>query len=79
MLRFVMSAMALAGVLATALPATADPLAATASDHAKAAAPADQQSAAPVASRSSSLDAAEPAPSNARFGKDIIPIGFGWG
>ncbi len=79
MLRYIISAITLVSVLATVLPASADLLAATASDHAKAAAPVDQQSAPPAPARSAPLDAMEPAPSSARFGKDIIPVGFGWG
>jgi hypothetical protein len=66
MLRLVLSAVALAGVLATAQPAIADPLAAAASDHAQVAA--TEQAASPA-----------PPAANAEHGKDVIPVGFGWG
>ena len=75
MLRSIISAVALAGVLATALPAFADPLAATASDHAQAAAPATEQ---PATARSSPSDEQAPA-TNWPPRKDIVPVGFGWG
>jgi hypothetical protein len=76
MLRFTVSAIALASVLATALPACADPLAATASEHHKAAATSTDQAAHPVPAWSPSSDAAAPA----RDGRDKdIPVGFGWG
>jgi hypothetical protein len=75
MLRFALSAVALAGVLAVAQPVFADPLAATASDHAKAAAAAMEQPASPVPAWSSSSDA--PATS-AGLGKNTAPAGFGW-
>jgi len=77
MLRFVLSAVALAGVLATAQPAVADRLAATPSDHAQAAAAATKQPAPPAPASSSSSDA--PAPARAGLGKGIVPVGFGWG
>jgi hypothetical protein len=48
MLRSALSAVFLAGVLAMAQPALADPLAAAASDHAQAAAAATEQSASPA-------------------------------
>jgi hypothetical protein len=64
MLRFTLSAVVLLGVLATAHPILADPLAATASDRAQAAAAVLEQPAlsAPASSRSSEA-----------------PAGFGWG
>jgi len=77
MLRFVLSAVALAGVLAAAQPAFADLLAATAPDQVKATAAAKAQPAPPAPASSSSSD--ENAPARAGFGKDIIPVGFGWG
>jgi hypothetical protein len=77
MFRFALSAVALAGVLVTAQPSFADPLAATASDHAQAAAPVTEQLAPPVPAAAASSDA--PAPANAGRGKDIIFVGFGWG
>jgi hypothetical protein len=76
MLRFALPAVALVGVLAMAQPVFADPLAATASDHAEAAAAAIEQPASPAPAWSSSSDA--PATS-ARLGKNIAPAGFGWG
>jgi hypothetical protein len=70
MLRLVLLAVALTGVLATAHPASADPLAAaTPSDHAQVAATATEQ---PVPS------APAMAPSGSERGKDL-PVGFGWG
>jgi len=75
MLRFARSAVALAAVLATAQPIFADPLAATASDSAQAAAAMDQ-SASPASVWSSSSDAAA---TTAGPGKNVAPAGFGWG
>jgi hypothetical protein len=74
MLRLVLPAVALAAVLATVTPAFADPLDATASDHAQAAAAATQPAtpSAPASSRSSDVIAAASA-------KDSSPVGFGWG
>jgi hypothetical protein len=67
MLRSVLSAVALAGLIAIAHPAFADSISATASDHAQPAAAATQQPASPAAASSPrSLDAPAPA-------------GFGWG
>jgi hypothetical protein len=77
MLRLVLSAVALAGVLATTHPAFADPVAATASEQAQPAAPAPVQPAPPAPVRASSADA--PSQENAGFGKNIIFVGFGWG
>jgi len=78
MLRFVLSAVALAGVLVTAQPTFADPLAATTSDdHGQVAAPEREQAARPSAARASSPDAT--APANSELGKGVIPVGFGWG
>ena len=76
MLRFALSAVALVGVLAVAQPVFADPLAATASDHAQAAAAAIEQPTSPIPVWSSSSDA--PATS-AGPGKNVAPAGFGWG
>jgi hypothetical protein len=69
MFRFVLSAVALAGVLATAHPVFADRVAA---DPAQAAAAVTQQ--APVSLWSS--DATAPATG---LGKNVAPAGFGWG
>ena len=67
MFRSILSAVALAGLIAVAHPAFADPLAATASDHAQPAAAATQQPASPApATPLRSLDSPAPA-------------GFGWG
>ena len=71
MLRFVLSAMALAGILATTLPAFADPPTATASDHAQAAAATTAPPAPPALGRSSPSGAPEP--------DGFIPVGPGWG
>jgi hypothetical protein len=78
MLRFVLSVVALAGVLVTAQPTFADPLAAaTSDDHVQAAAPESEQPTRPAVARASSPDAT--APANAGLGKGVIPVGFGWG
>jgi hypothetical protein len=67
MLRSILSAVALAGLIAVSQPSYADPIATTASDHAQSAAAAAQQPALPPpASSPRSLDAPAPA-------------GFGWG
>jgi hypothetical protein len=81
MLRFALSAIALVGVLAMAQPVFADPLAATGSDHAQAAAATIEQLASPAPAWSSTSD--RPATS-AGPGKNIAPAGFapagfGWG
>jgi hypothetical protein len=71
MFRFVLSAMALAGILATTLPAFADQ--ATAADHARVATAATVPSALPAPARASS---AAPKPD----GHDTeFPVGPGWG
>lgn len=75
MLRFALSAVAFAGVLATAHVGFADPLAAPASAYAQAAAPVTEQPAPPAPARSSSSDATVPASA----GHDKAPVGFGWG
>jgi hypothetical protein len=75
MLRSVLFAVALAGVLAVTHPVFADPLAATTPDHAQATAPATEQPAAQAPAWSSSPDA----PTSAGFGKNIAIVGFGWG
>jgi hypothetical protein len=75
MFRLSLSAVVLAGVLATAHPVLADPLVATAaSDHAQTAASATEQPI-PAPASSSSPDVA--APANAGLGE--APAGFGWG
>jgi hypothetical protein len=76
MLRFALSAVALAVVLATAQPVFAEPLAATVSDHAQAAAAAMEQPTSPARTWSSSSDAAG---TSAEPGKNAAPTGFGWG
>jgi hypothetical protein len=74
MLRIALSAVVLAGILATAHPVLADPLAANASDSVLHAASATER---PVPAPASfpSPDAA--ASENAELGK--APVGFGWG
>jgi hypothetical protein len=74
MLRSILSAVALAAVLATVNPAFADPLNATASDHSQAAAAATQQPIPSAPTSSGSLDVSAPASA-----KDSSPVGFGWG
>jgi hypothetical protein len=76
MFRFVLCAVALAGVLATAQPVFADPLTTTAADHAQIGPPATEQPAPPALAARSSSDA--PAPVSPRLGKQA-PVGFGWG
>jgi hypothetical protein len=74
MLRFVLSAMALAGILATTL-AFADPFPATAADHARVAAAA---TAPPAPQRPARLSpSAAPEPDG--HDTEIIPVGPGWG
>jgi hypothetical protein len=65
MLRSILSVVALAGVLVAAQPVFADHLAATASDHAQAAAAMMEQPA--------------PQPNPAGAMHSIAPAGFGWG
>lgn len=67
MLRSALSAVLLAGVLAAAQPAVADPLAATASDHVQAAA-ATMEQPAPL-----------PTPAASAVERGMAPAGFGWG
>ncbi len=76
MLRLVLSAVALAGVPETVRPVFADPLAATASDHAQTAATAIEQPPAPTWKWSS----VTPAPDAASVGpdKNIAPAGWIW-
>jgi len=76
MLRSVLSAIAIAGILAAAHPAIAEPLAATASDHTQAAA-AMEQPTPPAPSSPRSSDAI--APASPELETDVVPIGFGWG
>ncbi len=74
MLRSILSAVALAAVLATGAPAFADPLDASASDHTQATAAATQQPTPSVPASSRSSDVSAPASA-----KDFSPVGFGWG
>jgi hypothetical protein len=76
MFRFVLSAVALAGLLVTAHPAFADQLPGTASDHAQPVATATKQSAPLESTWSLPSDAVLPA--RAVRGK-AVPVGFGWG
>jgi hypothetical protein len=78
MVRLILSAVALAGFLATAHPGLADPVAPVAPEQTRATtAAATEQPAPPPSARSSSLDAT--APVSAGLGKGVIPVGFGWG
>jgi hypothetical protein len=77
MFRFVLSAVALAGFLSMEHPASADPQAATAAESAPVSSSATEQHAPPSFARATSPDA--PTPANAGRGKDIVPVGFGWG
>jgi hypothetical protein len=77
MLRFIFSAIALAGVLETAQPALADPFASTAADFAQTAPSAAAQPAPKAPTGSSSSDAT--APTSAVRDLDIASVGFGWG
>jgi hypothetical protein len=65
MVRFVLSVVALAGVLSVAHPVSADPLAATVFDYVQAAAAAEQPSLS--------------APARAISSDVLAPTGFGWG
>jgi hypothetical protein len=76
MLRFALSAVALAAVLATAQPVFGDPLDATAPNHAQAAAAVMEQPTSPVPAWPSS---SETAATSAGPGKNVAPAGFGWG
>jgi hypothetical protein len=77
MLRSVLFAVGLAGVLAAAHPVLADPVAAPAPDHVQVAAPAVMQPALPAQVWPSSPDTM--APENAGSGKNVVTVGFGWG
>lgn len=78
MFRLVVFALAVARVLATAHPTFADPRAARASDQAQAPVVATEQPAPPPATSSGSSDATATA-AIAEHGKDLSPVGFGWG
>jgi hypothetical protein len=67
MIRSLLSAVALAGILATAQSASADPSTAAASDHAKAARVAAEQ------------PTPQPAWENSERDKNLASVGFGWG
>jgi hypothetical protein len=75
MFRLAIAATALIGMLAATHSAFADPAASC--DHARSAAPASEQLAPPQPAKASSPDAT--APASAGIGKDIVPVGFGWG
>jgi hypothetical protein len=77
MVRLILSAVALAGFFATARPGLADPVAPVAPEQTQATTAATEQPAPPASARSSSLDAT--ATVSAGLGKDVIPVGFGWG
>jgi hypothetical protein len=67
MFRSALSAVLLAGVLAAAQTAMADPLPATASDHVQAAAAATEQ------------PTPRPSPAASAVERGMAPAGFGWG
>ena len=73
MIRSVLSAIALAAILATMRPAIAGPLETIGCDHAQAAAAATQQTA-PVPASTAAWDTTAPASA-----KEYSPVGFGWG
>ena len=75
MLRFALSAIALAGILATTLPAFADPPPATAADHAQVAAVATAPPTPAAPARLSQSAAPEPDGHDT----EISPVGPGWG
>jgi hypothetical protein len=75
MLRSILFAAGLAGILAMARPVLADPPSAAQPDHAQVAAFASEQAASPAAASSSN----QAAPASAGLGKGIITVGFGWG
>jgi hypothetical protein len=74
MLRIALSAVVLAGILATAHPVLADPLAATAPDQVLDAASATER---PVPAPASFPSPDAPESENSGLGK--APVGFGWG
>ena len=67
MVRSILSAVALAGILTMAQPAFADPATATASDHAQAVAAAAEQ------------PTPQPTMENSERSKYFAAVGFGWG
>jgi hypothetical protein len=75
MLRSFPSAMAFARIMTIMLPAFADPLPATAADHARVAASATAQPAASTPARLSP----SPAPEPDDHDSEITPVGPGWG
>jgi hypothetical protein len=76
MLRSILSAITLAGVIATVPPTFADPAAAMMSDHVQTAAAAEPTSSAPAWSSSSDV----PAPTaSSGLRQTTAPAGFGWG
>ena len=78
MLRFALSAVALVGVLAVAQPVFADPLTATASDHAQAAAPAIEQPASSSAVSASGEGKKRPRDTRPSMGGERKSMGSGW-
>jgi hypothetical protein len=74
MLRSVLSAVALAAVLATVNPAFAAPLDVTGSDNTQATAAAAQQATPSATASPRPSDVSAPASA-----KDFSPVGFGWG
>ena len=77
MRHLVISAITMAGVLATINPVLADPVAASTPGLAQIAAPAAEKSPLQAPAGSSPSDA--PTPEAAAVGKGVVPVGFGWG
>jgi hypothetical protein len=76
MLRKVLYAITLGGVLAAAHPVFADPPASAVAEHAQAAPPATQQTASTAPALSSSSTETVPARNQSQTD---APVGFGWG
>ena len=76
MLRKVLYAVTLGGVLAAAHPVFADPLASGAAEHAEATVPATKQTASAAHALSPSSTVTAPATDQSQ---EHAPVGFGWG
>lgn len=76
MLRKVLYAVTLYGVLAAAHPVFADPLASAVAEHAQAVPPATEQTASTADALSSSSAVTAPARNQSQ---EDAPVGFGWG
>ena len=75
MFRFVLSVIALAGVVAAAQPSFADAVVSGECNRVHVATRAPEQPAPPAPSRSSSEDTT----ASGGLGKDVVPVGLGWG